>query len=440
MRSMLVLFRWECRRILSNWRQTLAIFLVPALVLLLALYFFPLLVDYISTGNVGNPSVILVAPDDSILSFVESDTLASSFTYEVWPEDEYTSALADGSAAKFTGAGNIFLVFGSGDADLADYGADSFRQAIEAYIRDLPSGADAAAATAVITIGYDPHIIKSQAASYQFQEIILPGYKDYLISTSENPFYSEGGGVPFRIDSFNPYTKLMENRSLANPAAARVIPGVLILLLYYCIFSLSGDVFAADRERGFLSKLTLTPLSTRGLLWGKALSVISVSTLTSLITLLVIILSSWLNRSNNPLSLIPFGLLLSPLQLLMILGSVFCAAAVMTMMCFKIIADLRNMQDITLNMQLPLILFLVDFFLQLFRMSDPVMAEFAIPLHNNLLLIHHIMTGTASLKLYLSVIILDTLTAFLLYIYTKRTFEQDTIIRKTRETKQRRHA
>lgn len=440
MRSMLVLFRWECRRILSNWRQTLAIFLVPALVLLLALYFFPLLVDYISTGNVGNPSVILVAPDDSILSFVESDTLASSYSYIIWTEDEYTDALADGSAAKFTEKGNIFIVFGSGDAESADYGEESFRKAIEAYIRDLPSGADAAATTATITIDYDPYIIKSEAAAYQFQENILPGYKDYLIFTSESNFYSEGGGAPFRIDRFNPYTKLMENKSQANPAAARVIPGVLILLLYYYVFSLSGDIFATDRERGFLSKLALTPLSTHGLLWGKALAVISVSTLASLITLLVIILSSWLNRSNNPLSLIPFGLLLSPLQLIMILGSVFCAAAVMTMLCFKIIADLRNMQDITLNMQLPLILFLVDFFLQLFRMSDPVLAEFAIPLHNNLLLIHHTMIGTASVQLYMFVIIWDTLTVSLLYIYTKRTFEQDTIIRKKRKTDHRRHA
>jgi len=75
MRSMFVLFRWECRRILSNWRQTMAIFLVPSIVLLLALYLFPVLVDYISTGNIGKAPIVLVSPDEYMLSFIKTDSL-----------------------------------------------------------------------------------------------------------------------------------------------------------------------------------------------------------------------------------------------------------------------------------------------------------------------------------------------------------------------------
>jgi len=213
---------------------------------------------------------------------------------------------------------------------------------------------------------------------------------------------------------------------------ARVIPGILILLLYYCVYSLSGDIFASDRERGFLAKLTLTPLSTRGLLWGKALAVIGVSSLMSMITLLVMLLSSWANRSNNPLSLIPFGLLLTPAQLILVMGSVICAAIVMTMLCFKIIVDLHNMQDIIMNLQLPLLLFLVDFFLQLFRMSTPVWFEYAIPLHNNLLLIHDIMTGTVEIPFYAAITILNLIIAIFLYRNIKRTFEQESGRRRTR--------
>ena len=45
------------------------------------------------------------------------------------------------------------------------------------------------------------------------------------------------------------------------------------------------------------------------------------------------------------------------------------------------------MQDITVNLQLPLIYFLCDFFLQMVRGTRPVTLEYFIPLHNSLALI-----------------------------------------------------
>lgn len=228
------------------------------------------------------------------------------------------------------------------------------------------------------------------------------------------------------VDHFNPYTKLMEYRSQANVAGARVIPGVLILLLYYCVYSLSGDILASDRERGFLSKLTLTPLSTRALLWGKALAIVAVSMMTSVVTLVVILFSSWFNRTNNPLSLIPFGLLLTPSQFGLIVGSILCAALLMTMYCFKVILDLKKMQDILLNLQLPLLLFLFDFFLQLFRPSVAVLPEYLIPLHNNLLLIHDSMTGVMSPARFIFVFLYDFIIVALLFRNARRRFEPET--------------
>jgi len=265
----------------------------------------------------------------------------------------------------------------------------------------------------------------SQTMAYQFEQDVLPRYKDYLIKEAGSSFYSQGGGAPFLIDNFNPYTKLMVYRSQANTMGARVIPGILILLLYYCVYSLSGDILASDRDRGFLSKLILTPLTTRGLLWGKALAVIGISALTSVITLLVLLLSSWANRSNNPLSLIPFGLLLTPVQFGFIMASVLCAGTVMTLICFKVIVDLRNMQDITLNLQLPLLLFLVDFFLQLFRVFPAFTAEYFIPVHNNLLLIHDIMADTTDISRYIIILAVNFLTAALLYRSITRSFERE---------------
>ena len=241
---MFVLFRWECRRILSNWRQTMAIFLVPSLVLLLALYLFPVLVNYLSTGNVGKASVILVSPDSNMLSFIESDSYAVTYSYRVWSSDMYADALADSSAAGITAGGGIIVVFHSA-------GTVSFPEAVDSYFAALLKGEDGAATTAAVSVYSDSNIIMSQTMAYQFEQDVLPRYKDYLIKEAGSSFYSQGGGAPFLIDNFNPYTKLMVYRSQANAMGSRVIPGILILLLYYCVYSLSGDILASDRDRGF---------------------------------------------------------------------------------------------------------------------------------------------------------------------------------------------
>jgi hypothetical protein len=404
----------------------MAVFLIPSAALLAALYIFPFLVDYLSTGNVGNAPVILVNPDASVQKFVSTDTLASTYTYKIWTNEEYESSLTDGRAADAVTDGSFFVVFLSQpDEGNEDYGFD-YSEAVLAFFEEAANGNSDVASTAVVAVYFDPGTIQSYTMARQFEQTVLPRYSDYLVESVGRSIYQAGGGDPFTVDSFHPYTKIMENRSRANPAGARVIPGVIILLLYYCVYSLSGDMLAADRERGFLSKITLTPISTRALIWGKALAISSISVLTSAITLFVILLSSWFNRTNNPLSLIPYGLLLTPSQTALIIGSIFCASILMTMYCFKVILDLHKMQDILLNLQLPLLLFLADFFLQLFRPSEAVLVEYIIPLHNNLLLIHDVMIDHVSLQKYIFVLLYDLAIVFLLFSNARRKFEPET--------------
>jgi ABC-type Na+ efflux pump permease subunit len=240
-------------------------------------------------------------------------------------------------------------------------------------------------------------------------------------------YFENGGGYAFSANTFNPFTQLMTYRSDANPAAARVIPGAVILLLYYCIYSLSGDTLAADRERGFLAKIALTPISSRSLLFGKAMAVISVGLLASLTTILVMFLSSWVNRSNNPMSLIPFGLFLFPSHLAMVLLAVLAAAALMTAYCFKVILDLDKMEDIIMNLQIPLLLFLLDFFLQLFRGTSPMSGEYLIPLHNVIIIIRDILNGTLHTDRYIFVVAMNLVLAVLIFSAARRAFSPTAI-------------
>ena len=73
--------------------------------------------------------------------------------------------------------------------------------------------------------------------------------------------------------------------------------------------------------------------------------------------------------------------------LLVIVCAVPITVLLMTAICISIVFSLDRMQDITVNLQLPLILFLGDFFLQMFRGTRPVIMEYFVPLHNTMELV-----------------------------------------------------
>lgn len=422
MKSIFILFQWELRRILSNWRQTLAIFLVPAVVIVAALYLFPATVDYLSTGSIGDSPVILVQPDDNFLAYIEVSNLAANSQHTIISCEEFETALHDGSAIRQSEKGGFFVVFSTLPTNGSELPSLSFDEATKDFYIRLVHGNSLTESSAVITIYANPDNTKSLSKSMQYEADVLEPYESYLLQTTGNDYFMAGGGDAFSVNSFNPYTSLMNHRSIANNAAGKVIPGMMILLLYYCVYSLSGDILAADRQRGFLSKLTLTPISTGALLGGKAMAVVSIGFLTSVFTLLILILSSWVNRSNSPLSLLPFGLFLFPSQLAMVFTSILVAGVLMTAYCFKVIMDLHKMQDIILNLQMPLLLFLVDFFLQLFRSSSPVFGEYMIPLHNNLIIIRDILDNSLQIGNFWFVMAYDSILACILFLSVRKSF------------------
>ena len=87
------------------------------------------------------------------------------------------------------------------------------------------------------------------------------------------------------------------------------------------------------------------------------------------------------------MSLLPFGMMLTPTELLILVITVPFTVFVMTALCISTVFSLKKMQDITVNLQLPLVLFLGDFFIQMFRGTRPMTLEYFIPMHNSLALI-----------------------------------------------------
>lgn len=378
MDKIFVVFKWEIQKLFSSWRKTVALFLLPAILLMVALNIFPLLINYMSTGSINKKPVTVVGAPESFKTFVDESVNARVYTYDYMSYQEFSKIVEDkNSFHKQLKKGMLVCYFYSGDPNI------EFDQEIRAYYDEISRENTEAVSRAVIYVAFDENSLTSQARAEQFKQGVLNDYQDSLIDTLGGNYAIVGSSL-FETDSFNPITDFEDYRTTANTAAARVVPGVLMIMMYYCVYSLVSDMFASERDRGFMNKLIMTPVSRRKIYAGKILAINVIVTCSTIITMCLLFLSSWINRSNDAMSLLPFGMMLTPTELLIILGTIPITILLMTAMCISTVFSLNRMQDITVNLQLPLIYFLGDFFLQMFRGSRPVTLEYFLPLHNSL--------------------------------------------------------
>jgi ABC-type transport system involved in multi-copper enzyme maturation permease subunit len=313
--------------------------------------------------------------------------------------------------------GLVICYFASGNK------SREFDDEIRAYYQEVAAENTEAESKAIIVLGFDGNSIAAQTRAAQFKEGILEEYQGSLIDTLGGEYAVIGSSL-FGVDSFNPVTDFLDYRTTANRTAAGVVSGVLLIMMYYSTYSLVIDMFASERDRGFMNKLILTPVPRKKIYAGKILAIIAIVTVSTLATLLLLFLSSWFNRSNDAMSLLPFGLLLTPAELLVVVLTIPVTVFLMTAVCLSTVFSLKTMQDITTNLQLPLIYFLSDFFLQMFRGTRPVTLEYFIPLHNSLELISESFMAQNKVWHVILVYMLNIGLALLIYTVTFRKEER----------------
>ena len=406
LRSTWKIFKWEIDRLTANWRRTAAVLLLPAAFMMIALNIFPALINYMATGNFGRNPVMVVEPPQSFVDYLDEIEGTTVYKFTIISAEEFEQDYSWNNFTKSLKKGVIWVAFEDGEL--------SFDREIERYYDNLSLGHPGAVSHAAINITYDENspILAPRAES--FEDLIIEGYKDTLIDTLGGSFAAEGKD-PFVVDEFNVVTKITDNRAVANNNAARVIPGIVMLLAYDCVYSLACDLFASEKDRGFFNKLLLAPISGKAIIQGKVLAIMLVSGISSVITMVLMFFTSWLNWSNDAMSLLPFGMLLTPLQVLQILITITASVFLMTACAVYIVFSLEKLQDIMINLQLPLILFLIDFFLTLFRFTRPLSVEYVMPLHNNICLTRDIYASQAHLWQFILVLGIDILGGALIF-------------------------
>ncbi len=378
MRHVITVFKWELNKIFSNWHKTVTLFLLPAVLLMIALNIFPLLINYLSTGSFTHKPIILVEAPDSFKEYLNEDVDAGVYTYKFMSDEEYSS-LKQNTEEYNRGLrrGNIYVVFDGGNH------YDGFDEAVSAYYKALSNGVNNMKSSAVIRIDYGDGRLAASMQAQQIEESILSKYQDSLV-TRLGGDYALIGSDFFTVDPFNPVTEFMDYHTTANTAASRVVPGVLMIMMYYCVYSLATDMFASEKDRGFLNKLLMTPVAPSKIFAGKILAIELITTTATFATAILLFFSSWLNRSNDAFSLLPFGMFLTPAELIIIIVTIPIAVFAMITLCINLIFTIERFQDLIINLQLPLVLFLFDFFGQMLRGTRPITLEYFIPLHNSL--------------------------------------------------------
>lgn len=393
LRYSIIILKWEIQKLLSSWKKTMAVFLVPAAVMVFAINLFPKLLNYISSGSVGAQKIVIIDAPDTFMDFTGKKE--DIYRYQYISSDDIEGGVTQESVYPYVKEGSIVVYFSSlkGDFDAS---------VKEKYKRFYIDGIDARG-DAFITVAYDDEKYLSGIKAEQYQEDIINSYKNYL----DDRFFEEYVGSDsemFEVDEYNPITFILDNRSIANAQASRIIPGILTILIYYCVYSLSCDMIAMEKNRGFLNKLVMTPASCKMILWGKALAAIIMVTCSTVITFLFLFLSSWINRSNDAGSLLPFGLMLMPDQLLYMFLAIPATVLVMTSFCFLVALELERFEDAVANMQFILLLLLAGFFIQMFYMFDPIFIEFLIPGHNLIILLKMVLLSKVNLFQVVAVI------------------------------------
>lgn len=400
MRKTVTVFLWEFKKLLTNWRKALTVFLIPAVLMMVALNLFPLLINYMTTGTVIRKPIMAIDAPESFKEFTESDLYTLPYGF-IFIDSQDTT---DKELKKELQRGRLIIKFTYKDFD----------KNIRDFYDEVYNGNTTPESKSRIELYFDGNSMTMYGRSLQFEEEVLPNYETFCFEKLAGD-YKDIGWNRFKIDDFNPMTTIVKNRGTANNSASRLIPGIILLLLYYCVYSLSCDLFAAERDRGFLRKLIMTPVSPASIFGGKTAAVIIISFISALVTYLVLLFASWVNITNDSMSLLPFGMLLTGKEMFAFLLLIPPTAFIMTAICLRIIFSLEKMNEILMNLQFPLILFLLEFFAQMARTGKPFLVEYLVPIHGTICGLRDIFATDIRWSYLLLTIFLDILVGSLIF-------------------------
>ncbi len=255
MRNMLVIFRKELFRVLTDKRLILTVFILPGLSIFVIYTIMGTLIeaqftepeDY-ETSIYGEnvPEAIVLALDETMnYRFIEEELTRDEIEERVLEEE----------------------------IDLAIIFAEDFEERIAERNQDPPG----------VTVFYNQGNQSSASAHSRFSAVMGAYHESIIKDRLDDPA------------DYHPYILATENivdeRSMAAQGFAMLLPMLIVIFLFVGAMSIGPDAIAGEKERGTIASLLVTPTKRRDIALGKVTSSALLSLLSALSAFIGIILS-----------------------------------------------------------------------------------------------------------------------------------------------------
>ena len=303
MRNVLTIFLKELKRVFTDKRMLISLFLPGVLI-----YFVYTLMGTVMTKVVTQSSTkdtnFQVAYTDNFNSAKTDDQLPKLMTYV----DEVMKASKNNNTA-------TFKEFTTGE--LESY-KEELRQGkyhlVVAFTDDFENKLGDASGANDIDIFYNGDSSASSDLYSYVSQVVSVAYTNYTVN--------KNGAVTANVG---------EKDMMAMKIAAMIIPMVTISILFSTVISLCPEAIAGEKERGTLASLLLTPIKRGEFVAGKILSLSTTAIASGIVSFTGLILSipklmGGFNISISPLDGLLLFLLVVTVLLLFVAIGVFISA------------------------------------------------------------------------------------------------------------------
>ncbi len=256
MRNMLVIFKKELFRVLTDKRLVLTVFILPGLSIFIIYTIIGTVVQTQFTEPEDYETKIYGenVPEAIVLAFDE--TMNYRFIEGGLTRDDLEEKLLEE------------------EIDLAVIFAENFEERIaERDKQDLPD----------VTIYYNQGNQRSSSAHNRVSAVMRAYHESIIKDRLDDP----ADYHPYVLDTEN----IVDERSMAAQGFAMLLPMLIIIFLFVGAMSIGPDAIAGEKERGTIASLLVTPTKRRDIALGKVTSAALLSLLSALSAFIGIILS-----------------------------------------------------------------------------------------------------------------------------------------------------
>lgn len=254
-----IIINKELKRVFSDKKLIFSLFILPAIIVIGMYSLIGVMADKVSSDIDSHISfVTIVNATDDMKSIINNGEFSKCAEITYLSEDEYErdkEAIRESVREEQT--------------DLLVYLDPQFEGKIANY-------SQAGDAIPVVKLGYNQTSNYSGAAYSSYSSMVAQPYRDQLLAKRFG-----------NLDLLNIFTTEEENivkeAKQNSQALAQLLPYFIVMMLFAGAMSVGIDAIAGEKERGTLATMLLSPAKRSDIVWGKLISLIILSGLSSII-------------------------------------------------------------------------------------------------------------------------------------------------------------